>query len=255
MRTKKAYIILIAIILIFFVVMFLVFGVDNIRNERYATTVIIDNDVVWTLNKKKWTNSFSYSKLNWKDFNVYVDNKELGNYYLWHDDKWYLFDKKKNAKNYDGRMVAYRANYEMSIYDYELESISDFSYVNEVLSKNGITDVEEYTAKNKISFDYDNDGVVEDFYLVSNVFPMDSNPDKLFATVFMVKDEEIYPIYTEIQKNTGFNGCKPYFNTFIDVDNDKKYELVLSCAKYSVSHTNNMLYKFKDNKFKILISN
>lgn len=255
MRNKKTYIILIVIILIFFAVMFLVFGIDNIRQEKYTTTIIIDNDIVWSLRKKKWSNYHSYSKLNWKEFNVYVDNKKFGNYYLWHNDKWYLFDSKKNAINYDGRLIAYRSNYKMNIYDYNIENIEDFTYVNEVLMDNNISNVDEYTAKNKVSLDYDNDGEIEDFYLVSNVFSMESNPDKVFSIVFMVKDNEVYSIYTDIEKNTSFNGCKPYFNTFIDVDNDNKYELVLSCAKYSVSHTSNMLYKFKDNKFKILISN
>ena len=78
---------------------------------------------------------------------------------------------------------------------------------------------------------------------------------KIFSLVFMVKNNEIYPIYTNITSNTGYNGCKPYFRAFVDVDNDSKYEFILSCAKYSASGTTNMLYEFKDKEFKILISN
>lgn len=255
MRKKRTYVILLVILLVFFAFMFFTFGLNNIEKGKLTTTVVIDNDIVWSLKNKNWYNNTSYSELNWKEFNVYVDNKKIGDYYLWHNGKWYIFDKDKNAVSYDGKLLAYRANYKMKVYDYTLENIDDFSDVNKVLLDNDITDEIDYTAKSKVSFDYDNDGEMETFYLVSNVFSMDSNPDKVFSIVFMVKNDKVYPIYTDIQKNTSFNGCKPYFNSFLDVDNDENYELILSCAKYSVSHVESMLYKFEDNKFKMLISN
>ena len=52
-----------------------------------------------------------------------------------------------------------------------------------------------------------------------------------------------------------FNGCKPYFNSFIDVDNDSRYEFILNCAEYSTNGVSRMLYKYDNNEFKILISN
>ena len=71
----------------------------------------------------------------------------------------------------------------------------------------------------------------------------------------MVKNNEIYPIYTDIAKNNSYNGCKPYLSAVLDVDNDNTYELVVSCGRYSVQKPVDMLYKLTDNGFKILISN
>lgn len=255
MKDKKVYIVLIAIILIFFLIMFLVFGLDEIRKESYDTTIIVEDDTVWTYKNKGWSNLSVYDDLNWKKYDVYLDNKKNNNYYLWYSDKWYVFNAKKEAVKRDGKLLAIKTNHDISVYDFEASEIEDYAYVNEVLEDNGLSTDNKYTVKKKIVLDYDNDGIEEEFYLISNTFSLDYDPDKVFSIVFMVKNDEIYPIYTDISENTGFNGCRPYISSFIDVDSDSKYEFILSCAKYSVSGVTRMLYEYKNNEFKILISN
>ena len=128
---------------------------------------------------------------------------------------------------------------------------------DKVLEEKGFSLSSNFTVLNKIDFDYDEDGQEEEFYVMSNVFPIDFIPDYLFSIVFMVKNGEIYYIYDDVSKNTGYNGCKPYFTSFLDTNNDGKYEFILSCGRYSNAHKNNMLYQFNDelDSFKILISN
>ena len=106
-----------------------------------------------------------------------------------------------------------------------------------------------------VSFDFDNDGKDEDFYVISNVFPLDFEPEMSFSIVFMVKDNNIYYIYNDVSKNNFTNGCKPFFTSFLDADNDGTYEFILSCGRYSISEQIDMLYKYSDDEFKILISN
>ncbi len=255
MRDKKTYIILIVILLIFFLLMFFLFGLDNIKKENYDVTIVVGEDTVWSLSRKKWKNlNNSYDKISWKKYDVYEDNLEKGNYYLWYSDKWYVFDNDKNPIEIDGNLLAVRSNYDIPVYNFDIEKITDYTYALKVLKEKEIND-KNYTVSSKVEFDFDNDGDEEEFYLVSNVFPTGFSPEKIFSIVFMVKNEEIYPIYTDISENTGFNGCKPYFNAFLDIDDDKKSELILSCGRYSVSTPINMLYKYEDNEFKIIISN
>ena len=52
MKIKKVYIILIAILIIFGVIMFLVFGLDELRKESYDTTLVVGNDTIWTYKNK-----------------------------------------------------------------------------------------------------------------------------------------------------------------------------------------------------------
>ena len=258
MSKKKTYIILIVIILVFFLVMFSLFGIDNLKKNKYNTTLIVGDSTVWRYNKKNWINVTSKEDildLNWEKYNVYLNNEEFGKYSLWHDDKWYAFDSKKNAINMDGNILAYKANYDISVFNFSEEEIDNYDVVKQVLEENDIDINSKFTISYKVSFDYDNDEEIEEFYLVTNTFPIDFSPDKIFSLVFMVDGDSIYPIYTDIGNNDVYGGCRPYFTSFLDVDNDKNYEFILSCSRYSVSKPIDMLYDFVDNEFKIIISN
>ena len=188
MIKNRTYIILLSCLAVFGIVMFLVFGVGNIKNGTYSSTIIVGDSTIWSYNNKKWKNisyKSSIEKLNWDTYKVYSNNKLVGNYLMYYSDKWY----------------------------------------------------------------------VEDFYLVSNAFPLDFDPEYIFSIAFMVKDKKIYYLYNDISKNTSFNGCKPYYNSFMDVNNDGVYEIILSCGKYSASEQVDMLYNYTDKGFKIIISN
>lgn len=260
MQKKKTYIILLLILAVFFVVMFLVFGIDNIKQRNYDTTIIVGDNTVWNYSKERWINlttKNSFENLNWKEFNIYLDNEEFGKYLLWHDDKWYAFDSKKNAVALDGNLIAYRANFKMKFLDFTKENIVKRDFVDYVLSENNLSLSSQFTSSSLIKLDYDNDGVLEEFYLISNAFPMDFDPEKIFSIVFMVKNDKVYYLYNDISTNRSFNGCKPYFNSFLDTNNDGVAEIILNCARYSTAEEINMLYEFDKEKdaFKIVISN
>ena len=143
----------------------------------------------------------------------------------------------------------------MKIKNFNQEKISDYTKVNKVLSENNISTGQELTSNTQISVDIDNDGVDEKIYVVGNVFPMETDPEYIFSVVFMEKNDIIYPIYKSIEKNKNFNGCKPYINSIIDVDDDNKYEIILSCSQYSTEGTIDMLYRFNNDKFSIIVTN
>ena len=186
---------------------------------------------------------------------MFENSQEVGNYYLWYSDKWYAFDDQKNAVKIDGEMFAYSANFDLKVNNFTTEEVDNYEFVNYVLESNGISTSSKFTSIYKIELDIDNDFNDETFYLISNAFPLDFEPEKSFSIAFMVKDNNIYYIYKDVTANKGFNGCKPYYNTFLDVDNDNVSELILSCSNYSVSNRVDMLYKYEEDGFKILISN
>lgn len=258
MRKKSTYIILISIIFIFGIIMFLVFGVENIKQGAYDSTIIVGDNTVWTYSNKKWVNvssRASIDKLNWKTYKVYSNNEYLGDYLLWHDDRWYAFDKNKNGVNITGNILAYSANYNIDILNAESSDATVDNYVSQVLDDNNISLSSKFTSLTKTSVDFDGDGVWEYFYVVSNAFPIDFYPENIFSIVFVVKDGKVSYLYNDISKNNSFNGCKPYINTFLDTNNDGTYEMILSCGKYSVDEEVDMLYGYKENEFQILISN
>lgn len=260
MVSKKVYVVLLIIIAVFFAFMFLTFGVDNVKQNNYTSTIIVGNSTVWDYSNKNWVNvraTTSIEKLNWNKFLVYSNNEKVGEYSLWHDDKWYVFDDDRNSVKLDGDLLAISANFDVKVLPFQLEQLNnnDMKYVYSVLQKNGLSVDNKFTSLGKVRVDFDNDGVVENFYVMSNVFATDFIPKMIFSIVFMIKDDFIYYIYNDISQNRSYNGCKPYFNSFIDVNNDNKYEFILSCGKFGSNNQVDMLYEFEENAFKIAISN
>lgn len=258
MKDKKIYITLIIIIFVFSVIMFALFGVKNIQSEKDYATIIVGNRTVWKYEKNKWSiirNLSSIESLNWQQFKVFDNQNELGNYYLWHDDRWYVFDENKSAINLEGDLFAYSSNYDLQIKHFSTEKTDVDAYVYQVLQDHDLSTSTKFTVLSKALIDFDNDQNVEEFYLLSNAFPNDFNPEYIFSFVFMVKNEQIYKIYDSIDKNRNMNGCKPYFTSFLDADHDGNNEFILSCGYYSDLGIVDMLYRFEDNQFKIVISN
>lgn len=260
MASKKIYIVLLIMIAVFFVVMFLTFGVENIKQDNYSSTIIVGDSTVWDYSNKKWVNirnNTSIEKLNWNKFHVFSNNESIGEYSLWYDDKWYVFDEDRNAVKIDGSLLAISANFDVKVLPFNVENVNnqDMKYVYSVLKDNNLSTDNKFTSLGKVKLDFDSDGVVEEFYFMSNVFAMDFTPKMLFSIVFMIKDNNIYYIYNDISENRSFNGCKPYFNSFLDTNNDGMYEFILSCGKYSSNEQTDMLYTFKENAFKIAVSN
>ena len=258
MRSKKLYIVLIIVLVLFFLIIFLSFGVKNIAQENYQATIIVGDSSVWNYQKKKWVNitrSDSLQELNWKKFVVYQNNQRLGEYFLWKDEEWYLFDQDNNAVPFEGNLLAYDANYDLNITPFVEDNQMDSRYVNSVLVERNINLDNEFTGTSHVSFDFDSDGVAEDFYIVTNAFAMDFEPEVSFSLVFMVKNEEITMLYDSVLVGNNYNICKPYFYSFLDVNHDHTYEMILSCGRYSIDGQIDMLYQFQDGAFKIVISN
>lgn len=258
MPKNKVYIVLIVIFIGLFTVLFFAFGVKNILQDSHEATIIVGENTMWKYENRHWRSLSTISqiqKMNWDKYEVFIDNEAYGNYYLWHDDRWYLFDEEKNSYPVQGNLLAYRANYDLKVTGFLEEEILDTTYAQSVMMNYGISPSSKFTTSTKISFDFDLDGVVEDFYVVSNAFPIDFEPETIFSFVFMVKNEEITMIYQDISSNHSFNGCKPFFYSFLDVDSDKPYEFILSCGRYSIEDQVDMLYQYDQGEFKILVSN
>ncbi len=258
MKKNKRYIILLVILIIYFVALYFLIGKDYQKEKESTIKLIVGNHTIWELSNRKWYNIRSNSdmkELNWQEYQVYVDNKKLGNYDLWYDDKWYLFDKDRNAINYQGDLLAFSGNFELKLQEFITEEVTDRTYVDQVLTENNLLINQELTVNEVSHIDIDQDGIIENFYTLSNAFPMDSNPEKVFSFVFMEKNGTLSLLYSAIDNNKGTNGCKPMITSVLDADNDKKNELIVTCNQYSIEEPIVMLYQWKENEFKLLISN
>ena len=168
--------------------------------------------------------------LNWKKYRVFDNQVEKGEFYLWHDDKWYVFDDDKSAVLLEGDLFAYSSNYDMNIQPFEISNVDDLSYVYQVLKDHDLSTSSKFTVLSKVLFDFDGDQNQEEFYIVSNAFPSDFDPEYIFSFVFMVKNEQIFMIYDNLDENRFLNGCRPYITAFLDANHDDHNNLILSCG-------------------------
>ena len=258
-KGKVKYIVIIVILVIYCVLMYLAFGVDETKRRETAATLLIGDSAIWNYSGGSFTNITSQSTISsfdWQEFTVYVDNQLLGNYSVWYDDRWYLFDEGQNAVDYQGNLFAYKADFDMNILPFTVQEISDYRYVEQVLSEYGIT-TPGYTVDNYYAIDLDQDGVDEEFYAVSNCF-MDIDigfPDEYFSFLFMVDDGVITMLYEETGQNQAVNGTQPIIYSVLDIDNDSNYEMIVMGYKYSVQLPYVMLYKYEDGTLKLEFSN
>ena len=253
----KRYIILIIVILLFGFSLYYFVGKDSIKAQKVKTTILLNNDTVFEYNNRSWikVNDSYINDYNWKEFDVFLDSTYKGKKLVWHDDEWYIFDKNKNAVNYNERFIGVKANYEINVKDFEIISDEDNGYANALLSEYHLPATSELTSNDKVIVDIDNDGENEEIYIISNTFPMDTEPDTIFSSVFMIKNNQKYQIFEQHHQDDVYSGCLPYINSILDVDNDDNYEIVLTCARFSAQEPINILYKFDKTKFNKLISN
>lgn len=257
MKKQTRYVILLIVLAIFALIMYLVLGKDNLSKGKNSTTIIVGDYTIWDYSNNSWLNitkKDTIAKMSWLDYDVYISNKKIGNYYLWHNDKWYIFDSNKNSISREGPLLAFRSNHEIKVKNFTTRDITDYRYVEKVLQDNNISS-KNYTVATETPLDIDSDGVNETFYFISNAFSLESNPNITFSIVFMVKNDQITTIYKDISNNNYTNGCRPYLTAVFDIDNDEIYEMVISCGRYSIQKPVDMLYKLTDKGFKIVISN
>lgn len=259
---KKVYIGLILFMIVLGIVMFLLLGLDSLKREKYETAIIVGEDTAWIYQKKKWlrVNSVAqYEDLNWKKYHVFENNEKVGNYSLWHSDRWYAFDDEKNAVNVNGELLAYRSNYDITMDLFDREDTSIDQYIEKVLEDNNLPLDSKFTKSYKTNVDIDHDGIDETFYVISNVFSLDFTPEKTFSFVFMIKDNSIYYLYDDVRDYKAYSGCSPEIVSFIDADTEHEEtsvdEVIVSCFQYSNLGRIDMLYYFDGESFKILVSN
>ena len=249
---NKRYIYIIVILFISVFLFFIFYGINAIKDYN-KDEILIVSDNIFRKYKSKWFKIQDMKSMNWKKFHIYVNNDYYGDKYLYYNEKWYIFEKDKKALTYSGDILAFNANYKVVKFN-EINNYSDKN-IEKILEENKS---ENLGIENSyyIDVDIDNDGSLERIYVVTNRFSDKLNSGKFFSYVFLVKKEKITYIYKEESNDSdSYSGCKPYISNIIDVDEDNKYEIIMTCSYYSNGIKKYNLYEYQKGKFNLLVSN
>ena len=264
-KNKKIVIVMLIVLAVYALIMFLVLGgTKTFKKTNSQITIIMGDNATFTYNGSFWTYvelETTYSKLNWLKYDVYENNELLGNYSMWHNDKWYVFDgdeEHRTPVSVTEDFIALRADSSIKLTPFESNKITDYSYVNAVLDSYGIQ-ASYLTVDQVVSIDIDNDSMDENFYFISNSLPRENPENFNFTIVFMEKKGEIYNIYTDIQEMENSDGCKPFMRAVLDYDLDGEQEIIFACGGLSARKQKDYIYKFNHNntldEFKLIVSN
>ena len=264
-KNKKIVIVMLIVLAVYALIMFLVLGgTKTFKKTNSQITIIMGDNATFTYNGSFWTYvelETTYSKLNWLKYDVYENNELLGNYSMWHNDKWYVFDgdeEHRTPVSVTEDFIALRADSSIKLTPFESNKITDYSYVNAVLDSYGIQ-ASYLTVDQVVTIDIDNDSIDENFYFISNSLPRENPENFNFTIVFMEKKGEIYNIYTDIQEMENSDGCKPFMRAVLDYDLDGEQEIIFACGGLSARKQKDYIYKFNHNntldEFKLIVSN
>ena len=240
---KKKYFIGILFIIIITIII-LSYGVYQNYLNSQNTSIVTPNHII-TYSKKTWSKTNQLNSINWSKYDIYIDNKYIGNEYLVYDDILYMFNSKKEPINYNGFLIGL-PNKVLTMKRVE-EKDYDERVVDAYLENNNLSEYKETLITKKYVLDIDNDGTNEEIYSISNAYNVSIDRTSTITVAFMIKDNKIIDIYKKKDNTTGLYGCRITINAMFELN--KENNLLVYCNKFSREEPDIYIYKYKNNKF------
>lgn len=250
---QKKYVVLIAIIVIYILVMILIFGIDRdtITNNTY---IVIGENTRWKYVDDEWSKlEITDSVFNRNKFKVYKDQKYKGNYFIQnYDDTWYFFDDQNVSHDLYGQLFAYKSDRDIEVVSFTGEEPS-LMEIKSLLNKYSIqiNSFEDLSKAQKISMDFDKDGINEYIYSLSN-YMSETASNNLFSIVVYVDNDKPYEIIKNLDDNVRYIYS---VSNIIDVNEDKNYEIIIEHEKpLNASMNCHSMHGLKKGKYDIIKS-
>lgn len=236
---KKYKLIILFALIYFAIVMFILF-ISSINDVQI---VLYPNISIKYDNKEYKKNDFN-SKLK---YNIYVDNKYVANSSL-SMDEYSTYLNNEVLTNF----IAI-SNKKIKLVDYKIDELPKEEYMN-VLNELEISKYGDMNLNKKILVDYDKDGVIEEINVISNLFVdpfMDDIGDDKFSIVYTIDDGKKNVIYNK-KFSEDIKGCLISTPYVIDINKDKKYELVTTCTYFDKLGTSVQIFELKKEGYKLI---
>lgn len=248
--TKKvAMFFLLLFVLIILVLAYIFYFVSAKPSNDY---IIVGESAIFTKSKGKWTQikrinddilSAKYTVVHASGINenVTINYTSDSNYWLYMDDEFNDIELKHVKAAYTSKFKNVKvADYEFSYYD-----DSDQEILSNVLEGRNILDFEK--SVKKYTFDLDGDGVLESIYTLTNE-TLSGRQNKKYSSIFLVRGDEFIKTFSN-------DTTKPYkVMAIVDIDNDNKYEVIVSKGDLDVSYFDScyQIYKVVGNKISLV---
>ncbi|MBS7021183.1 MAG: hypothetical protein KH135_04895 [Firmicutes bacterium] len=256
MRSKKSFIILGIVFVLYLLVVFVFIPLGNKDKENeYITYLIVGSNVKWQYEDGKWdVMKDTAKKIGFNRYECYTNQQYLGNYSLsFYQGKWYLFDRNNDSVDYEGILFAYYSKSNMKVYQDEVEPIDNEgqAYLTDYLEENGIS-LHNYANLNVNKMyhtDVDGDGEKEKLYVASN-FRNSDIKDKAFSIIFYENNGKIQVVKERFESKEA-SMILPYYDiiALFDFKDDGKYEFIVEDVPFSRGEPKFTLYQLEGKKY------
>ena len=251
-KNNKAYV---AIIIILFIYLLFAYIFYKKQPEKKKTnTLIVTDNSKYIYNNKQLTKLEDESLANWNDYNIYINNKYIGEYKLQYNDKWYIYNEQRDPIKYEGNVIAF-SNIDMNVFDYNRINIMDNeqNMIKNYLEKENITFVDYNIYNSKVEIDLDDDGKTEKIYIIKS--KINDNEENIFSMILVEKNNKLIPVISKVIPKNEYSDIDIYdLYGIIDIDKDDKKEIIISKMIYSQPDSScEIIFKYENGKYNKLV--
>lgn len=225
----------------------IVISILNYNDKVY--TIIGETTIVHYKNKK--INKIEYvdyinKKYSYDNYKIYYNGSFINGTFNVTDNLESLYEiyNENYEQIYPYPFIAYKGDINMNLYNQSINepNDSDNVIISKVLKENSLES--NYTNFKKISYDVDNDGMVENIYYVDN----ERNNSSIYFLTFISKNNNTIILEKNIVSMDKINEeSRKKLSTLIDIDLDGKYEIMFSESSGDDSRVYYHFYKFDSN--------
>lgn len=237
---KKYYIYFVLMGIFLFVSIFLVYEV-NIKEKKDKGYLILPGNLIYYKDNdqlKRYTKSIS--KQN--DINIITNYGIEKATFIYQNNQIKFYQNKEEIDFDEQLMYAYSSGLDLETIDFNIQELntSDIQKIDSILKENDIMGYENLNEAEKITFDFDEDGINEEVYFISNLFD-ETTYNKVFSFVFMIQNDKVSYLLKKIDiTDNAYNLCIPTPNAILKIDN---YKLVVRCDYFSEMGSDSYLYE------------
>jgi hypothetical protein len=253
---KKRTIVLVIIGIVVWGLFFIVLK-NKEKETNYSNTaqyVIIDNFYYWKYQKLQWQvldnildPTSTATEINWKNYDVYVDNKYLNTYkYVLMNDKSYFFDNDDNEIDVSETNILLSKNSNFNLKKFNEISFDDNDYniVKNILNNKNYN-YNDLTIKKKYTIATNNN-----IYILSNYDGLNNDIDEssIYYIVFLRINKKNYILVDTTYSELAYNYDLAYV---LNINNNKINNIILSyTCDEDICYD---MYQYNDNKFEKVI--
>ncbi len=186
--------------------------------------------------------------------NMYAGSRSLGKVTIVPSTNFYaMYDGDQVHYAEEDPVLGYSDNFNIEVKNFTFLDYkdSDIELIKEVARSIGVNYISLLSSLDKITYDFDRDGVDETMYAASNAF-VEETYDKEFSLVFYIDSGKTEILFQEVGEAGSYEIGLPFLQSVVDYKKDGKFDVIYGISYYDQMGTLYQMVEFDGNERKII---